>query len=307
VTAGERRIGDEPLAERRRASRALWLACEALLSASFEPRAVNRALDGLRHAFDCEGVALHAMGPAGRLELWRARGPWKVRAGDLRACVSVPLMRGRGRVGALELLGRPGQRWTPAQLGLVRAASGALGSALGACFELQRLREQPGRDPVTGLPDAQAFRTRLVEELARARRHGLPLSLVSIDLDHFARLNARFGRTIGDEVLAEAALVLKLTLRETDVLARLGGDAFAVVLPETDAAPARRCAERIRRALEEHRFPRVSHVTATAGVAASPRDGMEAVELMNAVDNALAVAKKSGRRRVGQSGPHYAH
>jgi diguanylate cyclase (GGDEF)-like protein len=216
-------------------------------------------------------------------------------------------MRGSEKIGSLDLLARAGQRWTPAQLGLIRTASGALGSALGACFELRRLRSQPGRDSVTGLPDARAFRARLVEELARARRHGLPVSVVNIDLDHFGSLNEKYGREVGDEVLAETALVLKLTLRESDILARLGGDGFAVILPETDGTPARRAAERVCKALEEHRFPRVSRVSASAGVAASPRDGVEAVELLNAMDQALAIAKKSGRRRVGLSGPRHAH
>jgi diguanylate cyclase (GGDEF)-like protein len=296
-----------PGLERRRASRALWAACEALLSATVDPRALNRALDALQRAFECEGVALHALGPSGVIEPWSARGAWQTTAGDLRACVSVPLFRGHEQVGSLDLLGRAGQRWSAAQLGLVRTASGALGSALGACFELKKLREQPGRDPVTGLPDARAFGTRLTEELARARRHGMPLAIVSIDLDHFAALNQRFGRTVGDEVLAEVALVLKLTLRESDYLARLGGDGFVVLLPEADAAPARRCAERVCRALEEHHFPRVSRLTASAGVATSPRDGVEALELMNAMDQALSIAKKSGRRRVAMTETGHTH
>jgi len=296
-----------PGLERRRASRALWSACEALLSASVDPRSLNRALDALRRAFDCEGVALHALAPSGLIEPWCARGAWKTTAGDLRACISVPLFRGHEQVGSLDLLGRPGQRWSAAQLGLVRTASGTLGSALGACFELRRLRQQPGRDPVTGLPDARAFGARLTEELARARRHGMPLAVVTFDLDHFGALNERYGRKVGDEVLAEAALVLRLTLRESDVLARLGGDAFAALLPEADAAPARRAAERVRKALEEHHFPRVSRITASAGIATSPRDGLEAVELMNAMDNALSVAKKSGGRRIAMTESGHTH
>ncbi len=294
----ERGAAASPGLERRRASRALWSACEAVLSASVDPRALNRALDGLQRAFDCEGVALHALGPSGGIEPWCARGAWQTSPGDLRACVSVPLYRGVEQVGSLDLLGRAGQRWSAAQLGLVRTASGALGSALGACFELRRLREQPGRDPVTGLPDARAFGARLIEELARARRHGLPLALITFDIDHFGALNERYGRKVGDALLAEAALVLKLTLRESDVLARLGGDAFAALLPEADVTPARRAAERVRKALEEHHFPRVSRISASAGIATSPRDGIEAVELMNAMDRALSIAKKSGRRRI---------
>lgn len=294
-----RRAADEPGARgaRRRSSRALWQACESLLAAG-EPRALGRALDTLAKAFDCDGVALHVLAPSGALEPAAARGAWRVRPGDLRGCVSVPLRRGADRIGTLDLLGRPGQPFTPAQMSLIRTASGALGAALGARIELQRLRTMPGRDPLTGLPDARAFQGSLDAELARARRHGLPLGIVLLDLDHFAALNARYGRPAGDQVLSELALVLRLALRESDVLARLGADEFAVLLPETDLAPARRCGERLRHALEDHRFARAGRLTASVGVTSSPRGGLEALELMTGADRALTLAKKGGRRRV---------
>jgi diguanylate cyclase (GGDEF)-like protein len=283
--------------ERRRASRSLWAACEALLSAP-DPRALNRALDQLGAAFECDGVALYAVGPTGTLEPWCARGDWRQTPGDLRDCMSVPLFRNEQRVGTLDLQARAGQRWRPAQMALIRTAAGALGAALGARVELESLRRQPGRDPVTGLPDATTFHGRVEEELSRARRHGLPVSVVLVDLDHFGALNARFGRHVGDAALAEVALLLRLQLRDTDIVARLGGDSFGVLLPETDAAPALRCANRVTRALEEHAFARVGRLTASAGVAAGPLDGVEALELLEQADRSLGLAKKSGRRRA---------
>ncbi|HEY6867797.1 MAG TPA: GGDEF domain-containing protein, partial [Candidatus Eisenbacteria bacterium] len=191
------------------------------------------------------------------------------------------------------------------QLGLVRTASGALGAALGARFELERLRHQPGRDPVTGLPDERAFNARLVEELSRACRHGLPLALVHVEVDHFAALRERYGAEIAEGTLREASLVLKLALRESDILGRLAGGRFAALLPETASTPALRCADRLRRTLEDHRFARVGRVSATAAVATSPRDGLDAVELLEAVGRSLAVARKSGRRRVSASPPRH--
>jgi diguanylate cyclase (GGDEF)-like protein len=297
--AHPRRAADEPgdRGARRRASRTLWSACEAMLAAG-EPRALTRALDRLAEAFDCDGVALHVVGPGGDLEPWCARGTWTTAAGDLRGCVSVPLRRGPERVGTLDLLARAGQPFRPAQMSLIRTAAGAIGAALGARLELQRLRSMPGRDALTGLPDARAFHALLESETARARRHGVPLGLALVDLDHFGALNARFGRPAGDAVLSEAALVLRLALRESDVLARVGDDQFGVLLPETDLGPARRCGERLRHALEEHRFARVGRLTASIGVTASPRGGVEGVELLASGDQALALAKKSGRRRV---------
>jgi diguanylate cyclase (GGDEF)-like protein len=294
-------------AERRRASRSLWQACEALLSAAVDRRALARALAELQAAFDCDAVVLRARGPAGTLDPWQACGDWTTRAGDLRDCLTVPLLRGSERVGTLELLARRGQRWQPGQLGLVRAASGTLGAALGARFELERLRRQPGRDPATGLPDAAAFQERLGEELARVRMHGAALAVAAIELDAFAALARRHGAGVARAVLAEAALVLRLGLREADVLARLPGARFAVLLPETEPGAALRVAERLRRTLEEHRFARVGRIGASAGVAASPRDGLESVEIVERAARALALAGKAGRRRAVAAESAHAH
>ncbi len=304
LDGGSRRA--RPEGERRRASRSLWAACEALLAAH-EPRALNRALDALTQAFECESVSLHALGADGKLQPWCARGAWQSQAGDLRACLTIPLMRGSERVGSLDLRLPPGRRWTPDKLGLIRTAAGTLGAALGARLELQRLRNQPGRDAVTGLPDSRAFHARLTSELDRSRRHGAPLGLVMVDLDHFGALNQRHGRDAGDGTLMEVALVLRLALRESDMLARLGSNRFGVLLPEADVAPAHRCCERLRAALEEHRFPRVGRVSASFGIAASPRSGLEPLELLDAAERALTVAKKSGRRRVRVDEAHHVH
>jgi diguanylate cyclase (GGDEF)-like protein len=272
-----------------------------------EPGALAAALDSLLVAFDCDGVALHASSADGTLAPWCARGQWERTPGDLREALGVPLFRGRERVGALDLLARRGQRWRPEQLSLVRTASGALGAALGARLELDELRRQPGRDPVTGLADARSFHQRLVEEVGRAEHSGLPLAVVTLDLDHFAGLNERYGRESGDQVLAECALVLRLALRDGDFIARLGGDEFGVLLPDCDLAPARRLAERLRHALEEHRFPRAGHLSISAGVAASPRDGVDPTELLGAAERALGLAKKAGRHRTAASGPSHTH
>ncbi|NOT34306.1 MAG: GGDEF domain-containing protein [Candidatus Eisenbacteria bacterium] len=294
--AGSHRHGDaDARGGRRRAARSLWSACEALLQD--DGRAVNRALDDLAKAFDCDGVAIHLVGRDGTLEPWSARGAWKRRAGDLRDCLAVPMMRGEERVGVLDLVAHAGRRWSPAQFALVRTAAGALGAALGARIELRRLRTQPGRDTLTGLPDGGAFRIRLGAELQRARRAGEPVAVVVLDLDRFGALRKRYGAAVANRVLAEVALVLRLTLRESDVLARLGSDTFVALLPDADAGPARRCAERLMRALEDHAFARVGALSASCGVAASPRSGRDALELLNHAEAALDVAKKSGRRR----------
>jgi diguanylate cyclase (GGDEF)-like protein len=291
------RAGDgDRIGQRRRASSSLWSACEALLSS--DRRAMQRALDELATAFECDGVALHAMGPDGELEPWCARGRWQQRPGELRACLSIPLRRGEEQVGTLDLVAPPGRAWNADRYGLVRTAAGALGAALGTRIELERLREQPGRDPVTGLPDGAALRMRIAQELSRSRRDARPVTLVVLDLDHFGALNTRFGRTTGDQVLAETALVLRIALREADVLARMGGDQFGILLPDTEPLPASRVAERLARTLEEHRFERVGRISASCGVATGPRAAADPLELMDQAEKALGLAKKNGRRRV---------
>lgn len=290
-------------ADRRRASRSLWQACEALLAAGAEPRRLELALESLRASFGSDGVALHVVGPSGALDPWCATGRWQIAPGDLRDCLTVPLLRGAARIGSLSLLARPGERWSSSQLGLVRTAAGALGAALGVRRELERLRNQPGSDPDTGLPDERAFQARLDEELGRARQYGIALSVGLVELDHFAALTSRYGRTVAAAVLAEAALVLRLALRDGDVLARVDGGRFAVLLAETEGAAAARCADRVRRAVDEHAFARVGRVSATAGVASCPRDGMDAVELWGRVEQALTLARKGGRRRVAAPAP----
>lgn len=296
----------DPRHERRRASQSLWAACEALLAAH-EPRSLNRALDRLAKAFSCDGVALHSIGPHGKLEPWCARGMWKGRPGDLRACLTIPLKRAGEQVGSLDLRLPAGETWSPEKMSLIRTAAGTLGAALGARVELQRLRNEPGRDPVTGLPDGRAFHSRLDGELDRARRHGLPVGVVMVDLDRFAAINSRYGRPTGDRTLQEVALVLRLALRESDTLARLGADRFAAILPEADLGPARHCAERLRNAIDGHRFERVGRISASMGVASCPRSGVDSLELLDSAERAVAGAKKGGRHRVTSAEPPRVH
>lgn len=299
--------GATPHADRRAASGCLWDACEALLSSRAEPAALEQALDALLTAFECDGVALHVIGNDGEMTPWCSRGAWERGVGDLREAMSVPLFRGTERVGALDLLAKPRQRWRADQRSLVRTASGALGAAVGARVELERLQSEPHRDAVTGLLDARGFRHHLVEGMGRAEDDGTPFGIVTIDVDLFSAINEKYGRATGDQVLAECALVLRLALRETDTLARLAADRFAVSLPDCDLAPARRLAERLRHTLEEHRFPRVGRISVSAGVAASPRDGMEPAELLASAERALGLAKKAGRHRTASSGPTTSH
>ncbi|EJE54955.1 diguanylate cyclase (GGDEF) domain-containing protein [Acidovorax sp. CF316] len=157
---------------------------------------------------------------------------------------------------------------------------------------------QARTDALTGLLNRRGFDSRMEFALALARRSGRPLSLVSVDVDHFKRVNDSFGHEAGDEVLRRLALTLQQRLRASDVIARLGGEEFAVVLPDTDLDGARAIAQSIVDGMAAQDDPLVGRITVSAGIA-SLRPGQDSAhEMMRRSDAALYEAKGQGRNRV---------
>ena len=157
-------------------------------------------------------------------------------------------------------------------------------------------------DPVTGLLNHRAFHDRLAAEVQRAQRHGRALSLVLIDLDAFKAINDTYGHPAGDRVLQRVGEVLHGVSRNGDVIGRLGGDEFGLVLPETDAAGARLAAERVLELLRSTPVGSGITVTASAGVAdLSDADGAD--RLLQIADGALYRSKARGRDAVSQYTP----
>jgi diguanylate cyclase (GGDEF)-like protein/PAS domain S-box-containing protein len=155
---------------------------------------------------------------------------------------------------------------------------------------LARLDELTRTDELTGLPNRRAWDDVFERELAAARRHGQPLSVAMLDLDHFKAYNDRHGHLAGDGLLRDAAAAWLQHLRASDVLARWGGEEFVLLLPGTTAPQAAELVLRLRGLLPDN-------VTFSAGVAAS--DGsVSARALLNAADQALYDAKAAGRDRV---------
>lgn len=153
------------------------------------------------------------------------------------------------------------------------------------------------RDPATGLYRPRAFRERLGEELGRSRRYRQPLSLITLDVDDLESLNQKSGYDSGDRVLATIAAILRAGARDSDVAARIGGQEFALLLPDTDKQGGEVKADRLRETIEAHDFEGLE-VTASFGVSTYPSDGESADELLRAAAQARRDAKREGKNRV---------
>lgn len=159
-----------------------------------------------------------------------------------------------------------------------------------------RLEELTLTDPLTGLANRRAFDTAIAQCIQVARRYQRNLSILSLDLDHFKKINDTFGHGVGDEVLVATGQALAGLYRETDHVARIGGEEFIVLLPETSVPEAQIIAERTRRAIEAMTTS-AGKVTASIGLTYW-RNDETAVSLVHRVDEALYESKASGRNRV---------
>ena len=181
-----------------------------------------------------------------------------------------------------------------------------LGSALRRQRQLRTSRDRAMlvavTDPLTGLYNRAYFHEALGVEFRRAQRYKHPMTLVLLDLDHFKQVNDNLGHTAGDQALREVSLRLRQTARSTDVVARHGGEEFAMILPETDLEHGLIAAERFRAAVdgatvEGARGGRRS-LTISIGVGCFPVHASSMSELMELTDAALYMAKRTGRNRV---------
>jgi len=158
-------------------------------------------------------------------------------------------------------------------------------------------------DELTGLANYRSFRTRLDSEVERALRYKRVFSLVMFDIDFFKDYNDNNGHDAGNVALRKVGEILLRNRRNSDMAARFGGEEFIIILPETDRRGACAYAERIRKEVEETKFPGEEkqpngRLTVSGGVAEFPADGSTAKDIIKAVDMATYIAKNSGRNKV---------
>jgi two-component system, cell cycle response regulator len=177
--------------------------------------------------------------------------------------------------------------------------------ALSNAASVARLEQLATTDGLTGCYNKRYFTEELKQRLQAAQRFGRKLSLVITDIDHFKVVNDTYGHHIGDVVIKELGAILRRLKRETDVVARFGGEEFCILCEETDTKGAIQLAERVRQELADTVFETdlgKLKVTCSLGVATFPAHAQERQTLFSAADKALYAAKHAGRNRVVSAG-----
>lgn len=169
-----------------------------------------------------------------------------------------------------------------------------------ARHDIEEQRKKAMHDALTGLPNRESYQQRLEQEISRVERYGGALSLMVCDIDLFKRINDTYGHLAGDKVLKIIARSLQSNLRDSDFIARFGGEEFVALMPETSAKEAKLVAEKLRKRVEESPFnfkKEPVQITASFGISEFAKDE-NVEEVFQRADKALYKAKENGRNQV---------
>lgn len=197
------------------------------------------------------------------------------------------------------LLVRKGNEFSSQEVEVIQESLGLLGESLRRAMGYEDLFEQARHDALTGLANRRVFEERIGPLIDNARRHGYSLSVASMDLDHFKEVNDTLGHATGDEVLQQVAKLVASMIRSSDLLVRMGGDEFLLVLPDTALDSATVLAERLCAAVDQLNIwvPAAGKLGISIGLS-QWQSGMSKDEWLQRADEALYQAKATGRSRV---------
>lgn len=217
---------------------------------------------------------------------------------DSRAVLCIPITYAESLLGVLNVESRNENAFTPQDVLILNTLADLLATALHNAFVFQKLQQQSITDGLTGIKTRRFFWEALSGEWKRASRSGRPFSVVLIDLDKFKEVNDTMGHFEGDLVLARVGRLLEQKSRQSNVVARYGGDEFIVLMPETGAEQAQVLAERLRQWMESDPMLAEHKITGSFGVASFPMHGFSIEDIIRVADAGMYVSKRSGGNLV---------
>ena len=213
---------------------------------------------------------------------------------DARSVLCVPIAYSDSLLGVLNVESRRERAFPEQEVLILRTLAGLLATALHNAFVFQKLQQQSITDGLTGVKTRRFFLEALQSEWKRASRSGRPFSVVLIDLDKFKEVNDGLGHLEGDLVLARVGRLLEQKSRQSNVVARYGGDEFVVLMPETGVEQAQILAERLRLWLATDPMLSERRISGSFGVASFPVHGATAEEVIRVADAGMYSSKRSG-------------
>jgi diguanylate cyclase (GGDEF)-like protein len=217
---------------------------------------------------------------------------------ESRAVLCLPISYGETLLGVLNIESRDENAFAPQDVLILNTLADLLATALHNSFVFQKLQQQSITDGLTGIKTRRFFWEALSSEWKRASRSGRPFSVVLIDLDKFKEVNDSLGHLEGDLVLARVGRLLEQKCRQSNVVARYGGDEFIILMPETGIEQAQVLAERLRLWLATDPMLEEHHITGSFGVASFPVHGFSMEDLIRVADAGMYVAKHAGGNQV---------
>lgn len=224
-------------------------------------------------------------------------------ARSFRGVLVSPLIREDGAFGAITLYSKGRTSYTTEHVRLLESVAQHAASALNNAITFEKTKESALTDPLTELPNARGFYMMLEQRLAECQRMNREsLSVISMDVDDFKKINDQWGHAIGDRLLASIARVIRKELRQMDILCRYAGDEFVAIMPMASQAMSETVADRIRKAVTEHRFSvrtgKTVEVSISTGIACFPENGETTEELLTTAARNMQQDKHTRKNRI---------